>query len=262
MSAAALTFDADSHTYSYGDRPAYIRTPRSEAIASGLQTYVGRPCRHGHTVRRVHGMCCLECERRRYAAKTPGQLTRLRETRKAYYLNRAKPKYQPIERARSFRAEAKALGLKRYSTGAPCPLGHVVERLVSNGSCMECCRVRQSSDHSLALRRRWASSNLQQKLAKKRWQIKNKPLLAAHCARRKAHIRRTTPAWLTADDHDAMRAMYAEAARLTIERGEPYHIDHIVPLRGRNVCGLHVPANLQVLRGADNYRKSNRHADV
>jgi hypothetical protein len=39
------------------------------------------------------------------------------------------------------RDEARALGLKRYFTGAPCKRGHVAERYVSSCRCMECDRV-------------------------------------------------------------------------------------------------------------------------
>lgn len=55
-----------------------------------------------------------------------------------------------------------------------------------------------------------------------------------------------------------IRAFYNEAARLTWRTGTPHHVDHVIPLQGQNVSGLHVPENMRVIPALENIRKSNK----
>jgi hypothetical protein len=70
------------------------------------------------------------------------------------------------------------------------------------------------------------------------------------------------PKWLSRSDRQAISRVYEEADRLTIETGVLHHVDHIVPLRGRTVSGLHVPWNLRALPAAENLSKGNKMVDA
>ena len=65
------------------------------------------------------------------------------------------------------------------------------------------------------------------------------------------------PNWLTPEMKKQIRDIYMHMRDCRAVTGEEYHVDHIVPLKGENICGLHVPWNLQVLPADVNMSKSN-----
>ena len=68
-----------------------------------------------------------------------------------------------------------------------------------------------------------------------------------------------TPIWMTEDDFKWMDWIYKQSARLEKLHGIKYHVDHIIPLHGELVSGLHVPSNLQILTAEENMKKGNRY---
>lgn len=96
----------------------------------------------------------------------------------------------------------------------------------------------------------WRKKNPERTRAKK----------AALQMKRKARKLNATPSWLTEKDYEDIQYQYTLANYFTWLSGGfvKHHVDHIVPLLGKNVCGLHVPWNLQVLMAHDNVRKSNK----
>lgn len=77
----------------------------------------------------------------------------------------------------------------------------------------------------------------------------------ADSSARRAGLDSATPAWV---DRKAIREVYAEAARLTKQTGIKHEVDHIVPLRGREVSGLHVHWNLRAIPHFENRAKGNK----
>lgn len=82
-----------------------------------------------------------------------------------------------------------------------------------------------------------------------------KSLQRAGGARRRCARINSQPAWVA--QHE-IAAIYKTCVEISKRTGVEHHVDHIVPLRGRKVCGLHVPWNLQVIPSVENLRKGNK----
>jgi hypothetical protein len=87
----------------------------------------------------------------------------------------------------------------------------------------------------------------------------NKPKYIAKDAKRRASKLQRTPTWLTEEDQWMFNEIYSLAKQREELTGIKWHVDHIIPLHGTLVCGLHVPTNLQVITAKRNLEKSNKY---
>jgi hypothetical protein len=119
---------------------------------------------------------------------------------------------------------------------------------------------RDANKDSQAIRvKAWREANPEQtKHIYRDWAQRNKDKVNAKWMQREAAKKRRTPNWLTDDDMWVMEQVYDIAAKRKQMLGGEWHVDHIVPLQGKTVSGLHVPWNLQVISGNENRQKSNR----
>jgi hypothetical protein len=85
----------------------------------------------------------------------------------------------------------------------------------------------------------------------KNWAKRNPGKIVAKTVRYKLRKSRACLSWLSEEQIKQIEQMY-------VNRPRGYHVDHIVPLKGKNVCGLHVPWNLQYLPTIENLKKSNK----
>lgn len=109
--------------------------------------------------------------------------------------------------------------------------------------------------------RMWVAKNPERKRQMdSEFNQKNRSLVTSYKAKYHATKLRAMPAWLTDEHHQQIRAVYAEARRLTEQTGTRHEVDHIVPLQGKIVSGLHVPWNLRVLTRDENNRRPRIYA--
>lgn len=161
------------------------------------------------------------------------------------------------------RADAQANNLPRYFTGVICKHGHVAERYVASKTCVECANVaaNKTKDKNprkyLALVKKWQQAN-QNKTAEyqRTYRLRNVGQRNLWTMNYKAAKAERMPTWLNDAEIFEMECVYKYCAGLR-NVGLDYHVDHVVPLRGDNVSGLHVSWNLQVIPGHENMSKGN-----
>jgi len=89
------------------------------------------------------------------------------------------------------------------------------------------------------------------------WKLNNIGKVRADVVKRRVSKMQRTPPWLDIVQNAEIEFTYEYCAALR-SIGLNYHVDHIVPLQGKTVSGLHVPWNLQVIPADENIRKANR----
>jgi hypothetical protein len=85
-----------------------------------------------------------------------------------------------------------------------------------------------------------------------------RPKHLARTVKRRVEKLNRTPKWLTDSDFKQIKCMYELSDRLSSCLGIRFHVDHIIPLQGREVSGLHTPNNLQVIPAIINLQKGNK----
>jgi hypothetical protein len=197
---------------------------RTQAILEGRTTYIPEaPCRRGHLLRSTYGTC-IECRHMREKA-----------------LYHADPVTTKEKVAFKYRKNAETLKAKRRLAYAA---NREAEKAVAKVRSAEW--RKNNPDHAGA------------KQAKTKWKQDNPGKVRADMVKRRAAKLQRTPAWLSKDDCWMLEQAYELAALRTKLFGFSWHVDHVLPLQGKKVFGLHVPTNVQVIPGVDNVRKANR----
>lgn len=196
------------------------------------------------------------------------------------------------------RKEAKSQGLIRYFTGKPCGKGHICERRVSGAHCIKCRKDYEkeyrkihknetvtyhktyykihkkelgkqhkeyiskyrtdNKDKLIEYGIEYREKN-QEKVKQSRadWAKNNPEKRATTEAKRRAAKLHATPIWYESEK-EFIEFVYKCRQELSNSTGVQHDVDHIIPLQGKNVCGLHCIANLQIITQTENCKKSNK----
>ena len=157
------------------------------------------------------------------------------------------------------------------STSKP-ELSFGINRSKPDGLATECKDCKRKNDREYAARNKeaankraseWYYNNYEYVIVKnqivsKQWRKEHKDKNTAKAARYRSSKLKATPSWLTEEQLNQIESFYWLSKVQYELTDTKYHVDHIVPLKGKTVCGLHVPWNLQVIPALENICKGNK----
>ena len=163
------------------------------------------------------------------------------------------------------RSEAKALGLTHYFTGKPCKHGHIARRRVNDRNCAGCDKLHKDlfrvrhPEQSREIKKAGYYKYRDKHLAKRKRYVENNrakvnALAKAYKIRKKNRI----PIWVDKEHMWLIKEVYELAQLRSKHFGYSWHVDHIIPLQGELVSGLHVIENLRVIPAVENIKKKNK----
>ncbi len=216
-----------------------MQPAKRAAFDAGLPRYEGTPCKRGHGATRYTSTGeCVVC------STTKGN----NRSRKQRSDQRAAQAQERAEiRAVKAAAAAERRRLKdvaRYAARRDSRILYMREyyRLNKEKLIRDSIKYQQSKPEK-------------RQAIQRRYYEKNAHKIRAAQQRRFKHA---VPCWLTPLDFYLIGTIYAECRRVSRVTGTKHHVDHIIPINGKNVCGLHTLTNLQILPAVQNRRKSNK----
>ena len=131
--------------------------------------------------------------------------------------------------------------------------GYIMRKRLRTKAYLEECRERKKASD-----RKWAAENKDKKREyDKQYVQNNKGKINSKKARRNALKLQATPTWLTKEQIKEINDIYQIAQDIQWLSEEKLHVDHIIPLQGKEVRGLHVPWNLQIIPQSKNCKKGS-----
>ena len=199
--------------------------------------------------------CCSECGAKHYAR---GLCQKHYDAQR----NAAKPGYA-AEQSRKFRAENPTYTAE-YNSKNRDKIREQQRKYVANN--LESRRAQYRKYHEKNKEKRNAESAIyrenNREAMREMWRkyaAENPEKHRQHVMTRKAAKLKATPEWANTEFEEfVMSEIYDLAVSRKKATGFDWHVDHIVPLKSKKVCGLHCVANLRVIPSLENHRKGNR----
>ena len=247
-----------------------VATTREEAISLGLKTFLSsKPCRNGSVAERyASSRQCLchpcrnqknEYKKRYYQKNREALLESFKE-----YREKNVEKVKAYDRMRYRRDRAAKLEYQKnyYNDNRDAVAEYKRRYQKENGIELALkSRARYFANHEAAkaTRRRYYENNLEAvRQRSKEWALANPGRVKEAKHRRRAALTDRLPLWYGEFDE----FIISEAADLARQRAEltgfEWHVDHVYPLLGKKVSGLHCGLNIQVIPAYLNLYKKNR----